>query len=184
MTTQAEKMLDRARSGERLGSSERRHCVAYLMVTDPGMTKVSMGELFQVSEGQIRADVLKIRKEKAAMVRGEDPGLVFADIAITFEKQTSDIEEAKAELAKEKGGKTTRLYLEMCRFLNQAQKDRIGLLQDLGMLARNLGNMTTTKLNYTAVVTQDGSVDTRPTNLLLGDGGEILEADCEEVPQK
>lgn len=176
MTTQAEKLLERARAGERLNSSDRRHCVGWLLATQPHLTKVSMAVDFQVSEGQIRQDVLKIRQEKAKSVREDDIGLVIADVAFTFERQVLDIEKSKnsCELG-------SRNYLEHCKALARMQVERIELLQGIGYYPKNLGNMTVQKFQYTAVVSKDGSVDTRPTNLLLNDDGQVLDAEYEDV---
>lgn len=176
MTTQAEKLIGRALSGERLSSSERRHCVAYKLATDPTMTKVEMGRLFQVSEGMIRQDILKIRQDKAKSIREDDIGLVIADIAYTFERQVEDLEKSKT-----KCDLGTRTYLEHCRALAKMQVERIELLQGIGYYPKNLGNMTVQKFEYRAVVGRDGSVDTRPSDLQLDEGGKILDAEYEDV---
>jgi hypothetical protein len=56
----------------------------------------------------------------------------------------------------------------------------------LGFYPKNLGNMTVEKFEYKAIVSKDGSVDTRPVNLVLpGDEPEepeVKEADFKMLP--
>jgi hypothetical protein len=180
---QAEQLIDRARAGERLTTAERRHCISYLTVTHPDMTKVAMGDLFGVGEAMIRQDFKKIREEKAKLIKEDDIGLVIADIALTFERQVIDIERSKREC---KLG--SRAYLEHCRAIARMQVDRVELLQNLGFYPKNLGNMTIDKFEYKAIVTEDGSVDTRRVDMVVeveqGEDREAaIEAEFEDMKQ-
>jgi hypothetical protein len=159
---QAEQLIDRARAGERLNTGDRRHCISYLMATQPDMTKVAMGDLFHVNEAMIRQDFKKIREEKAKLVKEDDIGLVIADIALTFERQVIDIERSKKKC--ELG---SRAYMDHCRAIARMQVDRVELLQNLGYYPKNLGNMTIDKFEYKSVVTKDGSVDTRRVDMTI-----------------
>lgn len=168
----AEKLLELARGGERLNTRDRRHCIAFLMAADPSHTNVAMGELFQVSERQIRDDKLKLRKERAKLVKEEDVGLVIADLSIAFDNQLRDIETSKRKC---KLGSQT--YVNHCKEIATLVLKKVQALQELGYLPKNLGQMTTTKFEYKSVVAKDGSVDTRPVDMTF----EVEEAEYEDV---
>jgi hypothetical protein len=153
----AEKLLSRARDGEQLASKERRHCINYLTIKEPSLTNVALGELFQVSEKQIRLDKQKIRKDRADLLKEDDIGLVIADIAIDLENQIRDI-----EVSKRKCKLGTNAFLKHCVAAHKMRLDTVHALQDLGYYPKNLGNMTVSKFEYRAIVSKDGSVDTQP----------------------
>jgi hypothetical protein len=158
----AEKLLEQAVAGKKLTSSERRHCVAFLMTTRPETSQVAMGELFQVSERQIRLDKVKIRKDKAAMIKEDDIALVIADIALEIERQIRDLEASKKKC---KIG--TRPYVSHCQAIMDARLKGVKALQDLGYYPRNLGNMTVEKYEYRAVVGKGGAVQAGPAHLVV-----------------
>jgi antitoxin (DNA-binding transcriptional repressor) of toxin-antitoxin stability system len=169
---QAEQLIDRARAGERLNSADRRHCIAYLMAVHPEMTKAAMADVFGVGESMIRQDFQKIRQEKAKLVKEDDIGLVIADIAMTFEKQVIDIERSKNKCTL-----GSRAYLEHCRAIARMQVERVQLLQELGYYPKSLGSMTVQRFDYKAIVTKDGSVDTRAVNI---DAQGVIDAEIVE----
>jgi hypothetical protein len=160
MLPQSEQLLERARAGERLTTKERRHCVAYNMAKAPDISNVAMGELFQVSERQIRLDKQYIRQERAKLVKEDDVGLVIADIAMSFDNEVQDIQRSKTKC---KIG--TPAYLNHCKTIFDLQLAKVKALQDLGYYPKSLGNLTVDKFEYVAVVGKDGSVNTRPIEL-------------------
>jgi hypothetical protein len=165
MIPHAEKLIDRARAGERLNPKDRRHCIAYIIGTQPTVTNVEMAELFKVSERQIRIDRKSIREEKSKLLKEEDIGLVIVDIAMRCEQQIRDIERSK-----QKCQLGTRAYMEHCRAIFKIELEKVSALQNLGYYPKNLGNMTIDKYEYKAIVSKDGSVNTRPVDLQI-DGG-------------
>jgi hypothetical protein len=178
-TPHAEKLVQIARSGEKISSKDRRHCVAYLMATAPEISNVELGAIFQVCEKQIRNDKLKIRKSRANNEKLEDVGLVISDIAMSFERQMQDIERSKK---KAKPG--TKVFLDHCRALFDLQLRKVQALQDLGYYPKNLGTLTTTSYEYKAIVSkQDGSVEVHQSHLLKKPV-DTVDAEFEEVPLK
>jgi NACalpha-BTF3-like transcription factor len=163
MIPHAEKLIEKAQKGEKLTTAERRHCVAFLMATERP-TNSNMGNLFKVSERQIRLDKEHIRKERAKEITEEDISLVISDIAMVFETQIRDIERSKKKC--KMGG---RAYLEHCKTIFKSQLEKVKALQDLGYYPKNLGQMTVEKYEYKAIVSKDGSVETRPTELTFED---------------
>jgi len=170
---EAEKLIQRASAGERLTTADRRYCISYLTATRPELSNIAMGDIFGVTEAAIRLDLKKIREDKAKLIREDDIGLVIADIALTFERQVQDIERSK-----NKSQIGSRTYLEHCRAIARMQVERVQLLQELGFYPKNLGNMTVNKFEYRAVVTKDGSVDTRRVDM-----GDVIEVAVEEPKQ-
>ncbi len=175
----ADKLILQAQQGEKLSSKDRRHCISYLLATSPESTNVAMANLFQVSEGQIRHDRKTIREERAKLIKEDDIGLVIADIALNFDRQVRDIEKSKRDA---KTGSMS--YLQHCKAIFQLELEKVKVLQDLGYYPKNLGNMTVDKFEYKAIVSKDGNVDTRETNLKFNAQGEIQEAEFEVVIPK
>lgn len=174
MIPQAEKIIERAQSGEKVSAGERRHAVAYVMAGGAiGLEKTTNEELatlFSVSERQIRNDKKNIREEKAASITEDDISLVIADIYMTLERQMRDLERSKKAC---KVGSAT--YLRHCQVIHELQLKSVAALQELGYYPKNLGQMTVNKYDYVAVITPDGRLESRPANLLI-------EAPEEETP--
>ena len=175
MIPAAQKLIERAKAGDRLGSKDRRHCVSYLMATSPEVTNVAMGQLFKVTESQIRMDRRKVREETAKDIKEDDIGLVIADIALSFDRQIRDI-----ELSKRKASAGSRTYLEYCKAIFKMELDKITALQALGYYPKQLGQMTVQRFDYKATVSVDGSVDTLPT-ALAEPAQAVLDAEFSEV---
>lgn len=171
----ADKLIERAQKGERLTAKDRRHCVGYLMGTRPEMTNVEIGELFQVSEGLIRADKKRIRHERARLIKEEDVGLVIADIAIECDRQIRDLEASKMKCAK-----GTRPFVEHCKAIVDTRLKSVKALQELGYYPKSLGNLTVERFEYRAVVGKDGSVDTRPVDLRFDGDDDVIDVEFEE----
>lgn len=175
VSPQAEKLIERAQKGERLSTKDRRHCVAYLSATRPDVTNTAMADLFKVSERMIRIDRMKIRQDKAELLKREDIGLVIADIALCFEKQVKDLEAGKAKC---KVGSS--VYLNYCKAIFNLQLEKIRALQELGYYPKNLGNMTVDKFVFKAVMGEDGSINTRPVNIDF-DKSKVVDVEAAEV---
>ena len=179
MIPQADKLIEQAQKGERLKPTERRHCIAYIMSTQPEMNNCAMGELFRVSEAQIRKDRISIREARAKSIKTEDIGLVIADVALSFERQVRDLEKSKA-----KALIGTRTYLEHCKSIFDIELKKIQALQSLGFYPKSLGNLSVERFEYQAVVYKDGSVETRPVELCVKEDEDgIVEGEFEEVKQ-
>jgi transcription antitermination factor NusG len=177
---QAEKMLEQARKGERLSSSERRHCIAYLMGMQADMTNAAIAELFGVTERQIRKDREKIRSEKAKLIKEEDIGLVIADISMACDNAVREIERGK-----KKSQLGSRTHLEYVKASVEMQLKKVKALQELGYYPHNIGNMTVEKYEYRAIVSKDGSVDTRPVHIAIeieeSERQRVIEGEFEDV---
>lgn len=173
---QAQKIIDRAKGGERICSVERRHAVGFLMATEPEMTHQAIGDIFGVTEAQIRLDKKKVREFKAGLLKEDDIGLVIADIAINFDRQVRDLERSKKKC--EEG---TRTYAEHCKLIFHLELEKVKALQDLGYYPKNLGQISTVRFDFRANVSKDSSVDTRPVHLDT-DKVQIQEAEFDDIP--
>jgi len=178
----AEQLLKAATKGEKLTTDQRRYAVGYLMATQPEVAVIDMAQTFGVSERTIREDRLIIRRQVADVVRQDDIGLVIADIRLTYERLVDEL--AKSKKKCEAG---TRVYLDHLRAEWDMQKEVIEALQSLGYYPKNLGNMTSTKYEFKAHVTKDGSVDVRPVDMVIdvedAKKREALEAEFIDIPQ-
>lgn len=177
MIPNAEKIIEKAQKGEKPTTAERRHALSYLMLSGRMDTNAAVGELFKVTERQIRLDKKWLREQRAREIREDDPALVVADLLISFEKGIRDVERSmnKCKLG-------SRVYLEHARSLYRMQLEKVKALQDLNYLPKNLGNMSVVRYDYAAVVSKDGSVETRPTDLSFEDI-EIVEQKSLPRPQ-
>lgn len=175
MTPTAEKLLEAAKNGDKIGTADRRHVVAYMMATQPHVTNVELAEVFGVTERTIRADKLKVREERSKRIKEEDVGLVIADILIDFDRNIADIEKSKKAA---KAGSGT--YLAHCVSAMDMRLKTAKALQDLGYLPKNLGNMTVTKFNYQSVVLKDGHVETRRVESFE----DVQDAEVEDIAPK
>lgn len=175
-------IIERAKNGERIGTAERRRAVAYIMGAMPELTNNEIAAIFEMSEGQIRADKKTIREEKAKLIKEDDIGLVIADIALNFDRQIKDLEKSKQKCAT-----GTRTFLEHCKSIFTLELMKVKALQDLGYYPKNLGNLSIEKFEYKAIVSKDGGVDTRPVHLVIADTKaeqDIMDAEFEEVSRK
>ncbi len=151
----AEKLIARAQTGEKLPRRERLHCIGYIMATMPTLTNREIGEIFGITERAVRQDKQKVKEERASQIKEEDIALVIADIAMTYDVQIRDIERSKQKC--KMGGKD---YLTHCKTIFDMQRLKVEALQNLGYYPKNLGNMTVEKFEYKAIVNSDSSVVT------------------------
>lgn len=150
----AEQLQRRAEKGESLTTEERRHVIAYLLgkPNEQGRTAVTipeMAKLFNVTERMISVDKAAIRKQVAEELKNDatDVGLIIADLKMAFDKTIRNVEKSAA--AASIGGRT---YLDHQLALWKLQNEYITRLQDLGILPKELGNMTVEKYEFTASV--------------------------------
>jgi len=151
---QAEQWLDLARQKQPLTTEQRRHVVAYLM-SRPGDDCPSISEsaeLFGVSDRTIANDRKAIREAVAEEVKGEDVGLILADLRLCFNKCYRNVENSAR---KAKLGQMT--YLEHQKTLFRMQQDYVKGLQDLGVLPKDLGTMHVTRFDFQASVGLDAT---------------------------
>lgn len=158
---EAEEIINRAKKGEPVSTSQRRHAVGYLMSTQGDLTNMQLAELFDVTDRTIRDDKTYVRKQAAELVTTEDIALVISDIRLSFERYAQRIEQG---LKKATVG--TANYLNYLNAGMTMQLKVVEALQNLGWYPKNLGQLTKKEFNFTAIVTKDGTVDTRPTELL------------------
>lgn len=144
----------------RVDADERRRLVAYCTSMQPEISNTELAHWCKVTEGCIRKDRLLVRKKMAKDVQEDDIALIIGDILGDFKRQISHIEKSK-----EKATLGTNNYLQHCSSAMDIRLKTVKALQDLGFLPKQLGNMTVQKFEYAAVVTVDGSVDTRPLGL-------------------
>ena len=153
MQPTAQDMIQRAKSGERLTTKERRHVITWLQATSGddtasiSMTNQQLGDLFGVTERTIRQDKQAFRKEKAKFIREDDVSLIIADIALDYERQVRDIEKSKA-----KAPLGSMTYLRHCTDALNLRVQMVKALQDLGYYPKNLGQLTVTKWDFQAHV--------------------------------
>lgn len=153
MQPTAQDMIQRAKSGERLTTKERRHVITWLQATSGddvasiSMTNQQLGDLFGVTERTIRQDKQAFRKEKAKFIREDDISLIIADIALDYERQVRDIEKSKA-----KAPIGSMTYLRHCTDALNLRVQMVKALQDLGYYPKNLGQLTVTKWDFQAHV--------------------------------
>ncbi len=173
----SEKLLTRARNGERLATRDRRNCVTYIIATEPETTNVAMAEIFQVTERTIRDDKMWIRQERSRFIREEDVSLVIGDIAASFDNEVRDLQVAKRNKECKPG---TRTYMEYCKSIFDMQLRKVKALQDLGYYPRNLGTLTMEKFEYTASVSvMEGGAPAIPGRAVKDQ--ELIEAEFSEV---
>jgi hypothetical protein len=186
---EAEALIKSAKDGEKLDADKRRHAVGYLMSTQPELTNLDLATLFDVSERTITEDRRNIRQQAAELVTQEDIALVIADIRLSYERYQQQL---ASSLKKATQG--TRVYLDHLNSGMQMQVRVVEALQSLGWYPKNLGQLTKKEFRFEAHVTKDGTVDTRPVELLdhlvdtpklTGDDAErrkILDAEFSDLP--
>lgn len=159
--TTVQTLLDEAKDKRRkLTTEERRRVIAFLLSSQPDLSNVEMGTWFQVTEGCIRKDRSTIRKQMANDVKEDDIGMVIADLVWSAKRQIADLETSKA-----KANKGSMAFVQHCKAVIEIQQNTVKSLQTLGFYPKNLGNLSIDKFEYAAIVSADGSVETRPMNL-------------------
>ena len=168
MLFHAEDLIRDAQTGRQLKSTERQHCVAYLMTHQADLTNNELAAMFGVSEKQIRQDLQKIRRDKARRLKEDDLKLVIADIVINFERQVKDIEKSKT---KAKPG--SRDFLEHCKAIFNLEAQKVKLLQDLGFYPKDLGKMTVAKFEFQASI--DSTTGAIVSHMVGDEDGDIID---------
>lgn len=143
---------------EKLEAEERRDAVMYLMGVRPDLNNLDLARIFKVNEKTIRVDKDLIRKRVAEeIVKGDDISLFVSDLRRAFENIKSEL--AKSTKKCEYG---TNTWLAHKKFEWELEQGIIARLQDLGVLPKNLGNLTKTEFIFKAHVAKGGGVNTVP----------------------
>lgn len=162
--TRSETLVLRAeallRSGEeeKLEAEDRRDALMYLMGVRGDLSNVELARLFKVNEKTIRTDKDQIRKRVAEeIVKSDDISLFVSDLRRGYER-------IKVELAKstKKCQYGTNTWLSHIKFEWELEKEIIEALQGLGVLPKNLGNLTKTEFIFKAHAGKGGGVNTVP----------------------
>jgi hypothetical protein len=157
MLPTAQKLIEELKIKKKvITPDERRHCVGYLMATQPQMSVSEMSELFSVGDRTIRDDRKKIRMKMADEIRDEDPALLMADIQCDLRRQLRDIENSKT-----KSRLGSKEFLAHCVAIMNMRVQSAKLLQDLGFLPKNIGSMITEDYIWETIVNHDGSLETK-----------------------
>lgn len=152
-----ENLIHNAETGVKLNASDRRRCVGYLMTTQLGLSNTEMAAKFGVSEKTIRDDKKFVKADLISEMRDEDAGAVAADLAFNFRRQLRDL-----ELSKQACKLGSKEYLAHCNSILDIELKRMRALQDLGLLPKNLGNVSVETFEYAAVVIKGDQIDARP----------------------
>lgn len=145
-------------SDEKLEVEDRRDAVMYLMGVRPDLNNLELARIFKVNEKSIRTDKDLIRKRVAEeIVKGDDISLFVSDLRRGYER-------IKVELAKstKKCEYGTNTWLAHTKFEWELEKEIIEALQGLGVLPKNLGNLTKTQFIFKAHVAKGGGVSVTP----------------------
>jgi hypothetical protein len=143
---------------EKLEAEDRRDAVMYLMGVRPDLNNLELARVFKVNEKTIRTDKELIRKRVAEeIVKGDDISLFVSDLRRAFENIKNDL--AKSTKKCEMG---TNTWLAHKKFEWELEQGIVARLQDLGVLPKNLGNLTKTEFIFKAHVAKGGGVNTVP----------------------
>ena len=140
-----------------LSCDERRSAIAHYLVTDGSISNGQLATQFGVSESMIRKDKAAIRDTMAEELRSADPGRAVADAFMVFHRQLRDL-----ELSKKKASPGSREYLGHCKALMDIQMQILKAQQDLGFLPKNIGSLSVSKFEYSAILMPDGTISARP----------------------
>lgn len=173
---QAQQFLDKAAAGEPLTSNERRHALLYVQGQNPNVTQRELAAMFGVSESQIRKDIQKIKSDMQDQAKATYMDTVVQDLI----HEQHNVYEAISDSLKV-AQKGTRVYLDHLTARHKVRLDTIRILQDIGALPKNLGEVSVKKEVFKAEVAQGSNqVVTRPLDLFDGfEDGEGLEAAIE-----
>jgi len=158
--TVAEELVVRARKGDELSTEDRRHAVGWLIVKEPELTQIEMGQMFGVSDTTIRNDIKIIKQERAKFIKGDYVELIVSDLIADYERLASELE--KSRKAATLGSANYREHVMA------AMKMRLMIieaLQSLGWLDKNLGEMQVTKTVYKTEVQKGGMITVRPVDM-------------------
>lgn len=151
-------LMTDAQNKRRLTTEERRSVLAYISeygFKENGkyrdLSNYELADLFQVTEAAIRKDKKKILREHSGELTPEDSmqfvqGFLFEHNAL--------IRKAKEGLNKSPEGSLTHIrYLQV---LSDLESRKIKLLQESGLLPKELGHLSVTEEEWHAYVLEDG----------------------------
>ncbi len=140
---------------ERVSAEDRRIALAYLMVVRADMSNYELGSLFKVSEGLIRKDKEIVRKQMADEAPTDDITVFLSDLRRYYET-------CRTALARstKKCTEGTAVMLAHIKAAWDLEKEYLEAMQGLGVLPKNLGNLTKTEYIFKAHVSKGGGVNT------------------------
>lgn len=140
---------------EKLNADDRRGALAYLMVVRADMSNYELGSLFKVSEGLIRKDKELVRKQMADEAPADDINVFLSDLRRYYET-------CRTALARstKKCTEGTAVMLAHIKAAWDLEKEYLEAMQGLGVLPKNLGNLTKTEYIFKAHVSKGGGVNT------------------------
>jgi hypothetical protein len=168
-TPVAEQLVDQARRGEKLLMEDRRHAIAYLMYTEPNLSNIELGKMFQVDEGTIRHDVKRIKNKNADTIKEDtDVKLIIADLIAARDRALLEIETAK-KMLRAAGKQDSPNMLNFIKASVEMHMKVTEALQNMGWLPKNIGAITVNKHVFKAVVQKGQFIQT----IRVEDGKEL-----------
>lgn len=140
---------------DKLNAEDRRGALAYLMVVRADMSNYELGNLFKVSESLIRKDKELVRKQMAEESPTDDINVFLSDLRRYYEV-------CRAALARstKKCTEGTAVMLAHIKAAWELETEYLEAMQGLGVLPKNLGNLTKTEYIFKAHVSKGGGVST------------------------
>lgn len=154
-----EVLLQRAKTGEKLGVADRRACLNYMLIKERGLTNVEIAEIFGISETMVRKDRAIIESVKATEVFSEDANLIVYRTVEVMDSQISAL-----EASKKKSKQGSRDFVLHCKVISDLAKDKIKLLQELGFVTKSVSTATQ-DFDFAAIVVKGDQIDTRSVSL-------------------
>lgn len=175
-TPVAENLVAQARNGEKLELEDRRHALQYLMFTEPDLSRMELGRLFQVDESTIRHDIKRIKERNAEVVKEDtDVKLIIADLIAARDRALVEIEKAKKAIVDGKKGIGSPNHLNYIKATVELHLRVTEALQNMGWLPKNIGALTVNKHVFKAVVMKGQYIQT----VRVEDGKEL--SDIEQM---
>ncbi len=155
-----EKLFELAESGQVLTSKERRHCIMWVRMAHPELDNNDIANIFRVGVRTIYADLYRIRRSKTVEVKKEDIQFLVGDLKMSLERTLRDVEFSKR--VAQKGSKT---YLDHCKTAFELHIRYLQMLQDVGIVPKDLGTLTQNHWVLHSTVTKDIANKARPLEL-------------------
>ena len=151
-------LLKDAQNKVRLTSVDRRRVIAYIAeygYKENGkykdLSNVEMAELFQVDEAVIRRDKKKIAKEQSGTLSPEESMEFVHEF---LQEHNALIRRAKEGLNQAPGG--TLNHVRYIQTISVLAQQKIKILQETGILPKELGHLGVTQEDWRAYVLEDG----------------------------
>jgi hypothetical protein len=165
----AEDLVGRARKGEKLTLEDRRYALQFLMYTEPDLSRMELGRIFQVDESTIRHDIKRIKEKNADLIKEDtDVKLIIADLIAARDRALLEIEKAK-KLISTTAKEGTPNHLNFIKASVEIHMKVTEALQNMGWLPKNIGAITVNKHVFKAIVQKGQYIQT----LRVEDGKEL-----------